>query len=102
MIDYKKYVVHCQKDKYDVYIGRPSQWGNPFSHKPSSIAEVKVDSREEAIECFKNYLIATPWLVEAAKKELKGKILGCWCSPQSCHGEILAKIANSEDDEINW
>lgn len=102
MIDYKKYVVHCQKDNYDVYIGRPSQWGNPFSHKPSSIAEVKVDSREEAIECYKNYLIATPRLVEAAKKELKGKILGCWCSPQSCHGEILAEIANSEDDEINW
>lgn len=27
----KGYVVHCKKDKYDVYIGRPSKFGNPFS-----------------------------------------------------------------------
>ena len=25
-------VVHCKKELYDVYIGRPSKWGNPFSH----------------------------------------------------------------------
>ena len=29
MIMYK--VVHCKKEKYDVYIGRPSKWGNPFT-----------------------------------------------------------------------
>jgi hypothetical protein len=23
-------VVHCKKEKYDIYIGRPSKWGNPF------------------------------------------------------------------------
>ncbi|MGA9172340.1 MAG: DUF4326 domain-containing protein [Nitrososphaeraceae archaeon] len=23
-------VVHCKKEKYDIYIGRPSRWGNPF------------------------------------------------------------------------
>lgn len=23
-------VVHCKRARYDVYIGRPSQWGNPF------------------------------------------------------------------------
>lgn len=25
-----KRVVHCKKEPYDVYIGRPSKWGNPF------------------------------------------------------------------------
>lgn len=25
-------VVHCKKEPYDVYIGRPSKWGNPFTH----------------------------------------------------------------------
>jgi hypothetical protein len=25
-------VVHCQREPYDVYIGRPSDWGNPFTH----------------------------------------------------------------------
>ena len=23
-------VVNCRKDSYDIYIGRPSLWGNPF------------------------------------------------------------------------
>ena len=29
-------VVHCKKANYDVYIGRPSKWGNPFTHLPST------------------------------------------------------------------
>jgi len=98
MSAYSKYVVHCQKDTYDVYIGRPSKFGNPFSNRGGTLAECIVDTREEAIECYRNYILATPWLLEAVKKELKGKVLGCWCSPLSCHGEILAEIANSEDD----
>ena len=24
-------VVHCKKSLYDVYIGRPSKWGNPLT-----------------------------------------------------------------------
>ncbi len=23
-------VVHCKRERYDVYIGRPGPWGNPF------------------------------------------------------------------------
>lgn len=26
----RKHVVHCQELRHDVYIGRPSKWGNPF------------------------------------------------------------------------
>jgi len=26
----KPTVVHCKRAEYDVYIGRPSRWGNPF------------------------------------------------------------------------
>lgn len=89
-------VVHCKKEPYDIYIGRPSKFGNPFSHLPGTLAIHKVDSREQAIEYFENYIRATPWLLKAAKDELKGKILGCWCSPQACHGEVLIKIANEE------
>ncbi len=93
----KKLVVHCKKEPYDVYIGRGSKWGNPFSHKRSQLAEVIVDTREEAIECYKNWLSTRPDLIEAAKKELKGKVLGCFCDPLDCHGHVLAKIANEEE-----
>jgi len=97
----KSRVVHCKKDKYDVYIGRPSKFGNPFSLLPGTLAIHKVDSREEAIECYRNYIMNTPWLLEAAKNELKGKILGCWCHPLSCHGDVLVEIVNTESEENN-
>jgi hypothetical protein len=89
-----KFVVHCKKEPFDVYVGRPSEWGNPFSDSPKSIAEVKVDSREEAIACYEEWLRQNPEMVERAKRELKGKVLGCWCAPKACHGDVLARIAN--------
>lgn len=89
------YVVHCNKAKYDVYIGRPSIWGNPFSHLPNSAAQYRVWSREEAIAKYREWLISQPELVQRAKSELRGKILGCWCAPAACHGDVLSEIANS-------
>ncbi len=37
--------------------------------------------------------LANPALREKLP-ELKGKILGCWCAPEACHGDILAELAN--------
>jgi hypothetical protein len=31
-------------------------------------------------------------------KELKGKVLGCWCHPKGCHGHVLAKLVNNLSD----
>jgi hypothetical protein len=94
-------VVHCKKEPYDVYIGRPSRFGNPFSHLPGTLAQWKVDTREEAIECFKNYLMNTPMLLKAVKEELRDKILGCWCRPEfPCHGDVLLEISNKDDDSV--
>jgi Domain of unknown function (DUF4326) len=89
-------VVHCKKDKYDVYIGRPSMFGNPFSHRGGTLAQFQVETREEAISYYENYARATPYLMKAIKEELRGMILGCWCKPLDCHGDILMKIANED------
>jgi len=89
----KRFVVHC-KQPHDVYIGRPSDFGNPFTHLEYGLAKFKVASREEAIEKFEVWLLAQPELVARVKQELKGKVLGCWCAPKKCHGDILARIAN--------
>jgi hypothetical protein len=70
-----------------VYIGRPSKWGNPF-------AIGRDGSRSDVVQKFKQYLDENPALKEAAKKELKGKNLVCFCAPLSCHGDILLQIAN--------
>jgi len=86
-------VVHCKKEKYDVYIGRPSKWGNPFTHKAGTCAQFIQPSREESVECYRRWLLTQPHLM-AALPELKGKVLGCWCKPNSCHGDVLAELAN--------
>lgn len=92
-------VVHCKNNPYDVYIGRPSKWGNPYSHKENTLAEFKVKSRKEAIEKYESYLLSNPVLMNSIG-ELKGKTLGCWCKPKSCHGDILAKYANGIDTKL--
>jgi len=83
-------VVHCKKEDYDVYIGRPGPWGNPFEIG-------KHGDREEVVEKYAEWLLAQPELVEKAKQELKGKVLGCWCAPKLCHGDILSQIANERE-----
>lgn len=88
-------VVHCKKEKYDVYIGRPSIWGNPYTHikDKNTKAEFIVNSREEAIQKYEEYLRNQPDLLKLLPT-LKNKILGCWCSPKSCHGDIIIKLYN--------
>lgn len=99
-LDKNSRVVHCKRDPFDVYIGRPGPWGNPFSHNPKSIAEIKVETREEAIIKFESWLLSQPELVKKVKSELKGKVLGCWCRPwHACHGDVLARIANEETEQ---
>lgn len=77
-------IVHCKKEPYDVYIGRPSKWGNPFTIG-------KDGTRNEVIEKYRKWILTQPQLL-ADLKELKGKILGCWCYPQHCHGEVLEQL----------
>lgn len=76
-----------------IYIGRPSKWGNPFSHLPNTLAKFRVTSRDEAIASFAAWIKTQPQLM-AALPELKGKVLVCWCAPLACHGEVLAELAN--------
>lgn len=85
-------VVHCKREAYDVYIGRPGRWGNPYTHLPSAPEEFRVSSREEAIAMYEIWLKQQPELM-AALGELKGKVLGCWCSPRPCHGDVLVRLA---------
>ncbi len=78
-------VVHCKRQPYDIYIGRPSKWGNPF-------VIGKDGNRDEVIAKYAEWIKTQPELM-AALPELKDKILGCWCRPYKCHGDVLAKLA---------
>lgn len=80
-------VVHCKREKYDVYIGRPSKWGNPFKITGD-------ETREQVIEKYRQWLLGNPILMSQLP-ELKGKVLGCWCKPKACHGDVLAELADA-------
>jgi len=77
--------------KYDIYIGRGSIWGNPYSHLAVSAAEFQVQTREEAIQCYRSYILGRPDLLSQLDT-LYGKILGCWCVPKLCHGQVLIEL----------
>ena len=47
---------------------------------------------------FEAWFRKQPKLMAAAKKELKGKALACWCRPErACHGDVLARIAEEPE-----
>jgi hypothetical protein len=98
-----------------VYVGRPSQWGNPYPLKPFT--------RDEAVRLFRNsargvwspsdcpdrwlslaYRRHTEWLrrfgrgwhpTEAIQHVLRGLDLACWCPlDEPCHADVLLELAN--------
>ena len=90
----KTKVVNLLHDRYQTFIGRPGIWGNPF------IVGIH-GTRQEVVQKYREYLLATPALVELARKELKGKVLGCFCKPLECHGDVLVELienANTNTD----
>lgn len=96
----KTRVVNRRKEPFDCYIGRPSIWGNPFSHMPGTAAKFVVATRQDALDKFREWFLSQPELVERARRELKGKVLGCWCRPASCHGDVIAEIVDGAIEDI--
>jgi len=94
-------VVNIRQEDFDIYIGRGncpktgiiSKWGCPFTiikDRPTLAKEV-VESKEEALAKYKEYVLASPELM-AALDELEGKVLGCFCKPEPCHGDVLLEL----------
>lgn len=80
----------------DIYIGRrmtmggwnlpQSKWANPFKIKDFGTIE-------ECLNEYEKYVRNNPNLIKSLH-ELQNKILGCWCKPNPCHGDILLKLLN--------
>jgi hypothetical protein len=79
-------VVHCKREAYDVYVGRPSKWGNPFREGVNG-------TRADVIEQYARWIRTQPQLMRDLH-ELRGKTLACWCAPKACHADVLIKLAN--------
>lgn len=88
-------VVH-KMDKHDVFIGRPSILGNPYTHLTGNTrAQYKVNTREEAIEMFERYAWERMHQDKefcAAILDCEGKTVGCFCKPKACHGDCFDRL----------
>jgi hypothetical protein len=90
-------VVNLYKEPYDIYIGRGSKWGNPFTTNKDkeTLASEIVETSEEAISKYKEYVLNTPDLMQSLD-ELEGKTLGCFCKPKPCHGDVLLELLSQK------
>lgn len=85
----KTKVVNKKKEPFDVYIGRGSKWGNPFP-----VLNYSKEERDRVCDEYEKWFWTTDLINDI--HELKGKTLGCFCKPKRCHGDFLAKLANSK------
>lgn len=92
-----------------VYVGRPSEWGNPFEtgmrlhievERPATTGphrRIWLNNSETAVAMFRAWALsqihfhrATGWI-----EQLRGKDLACWCPlDQPCHADVLLELAN--------
>jgi hypothetical protein len=61
-----------------------SFWANPFHIGRDG-------TRDEVIAKYEAWIRQSPEH-RARLPELAGKALGCWCSPQRCHGDVLVRL----------
>lgn len=79
-------------DACDAYIGRGSDWGNPYAigfdgDRDEVIRKYQYDFERGFLKSNKEHALC-----------LSGKTLGCHCKPASCHGDVIANYLNSLDD----
>lgn len=93
------------RDPRHEYIGRnmvfyvgpgaaQSKWSNPFL--------VKKHGRKKCLELYRSWVVSgvNPLTKKRRKGgplfaelgELRGKVLGCWCKPEACHGDVLQEL----------
>lgn len=83
-----------------VKVDRTTKWGNPFvPGKPGGVYSAKVKDRRHAYLLYKSIARDNEALVAAARIELRGKNLACWCPHDNpyedcCHAAVLLEIAN--------
>ena len=60
--------------------------------------------RQEVIDKYRKYILHKIDQGEITKEEimrLRGKNLGCWCSPEPCHGDVLVELIHQIQTENN-
>lgn len=75
-----------------VYVGRGTFW-----HRLYYVLTERYSDPRMALEKYEIFC-RTPGIAQRIRTELKGKDLVCVCAPWPCHGDVLLKIANEEEE----
>lgn len=81
-------------------LGKTSGQHHGFRHPDGTTTThlVQDATREQAVAMYRDWLDQRPSLAEAARTELRGRDLMCWCPPgEPCHGDVLLEIANQPE-----
>lgn len=90
----KTSVVNIKYGTYDVYIGRPSAFGNPY-------VVARDGTGEEVVDLYRQYFHMRIGRDEQFRKRvaaLKGKVLGCYCKPLPCHGDVIVEYLEGNNE----
>jgi hypothetical protein len=101
------HVVHVKSHAFAHYIGRGwmprvpaskvqpahANLGNPFvigqrlpfRHGPGL-------DRAQVISEYETWARSKPEVMERIKALPENAVLGCWCKPQACHGDVIVKL----------
>ncbi|MGE0825239.1 MAG: DUF4326 domain-containing protein [Candidatus Binatia bacterium] len=76
-------------------VANPAKWANHYAWWARG-------GYAAAAEMFRDYIMRRPRLIEAAKHELRGKNLACWCPlNKPCHADVLLALANTPGSRIS-
>lgn len=92
----KTEIVNVKDTEYDVYIGRKNRHIGEKGSFLANIFSVKMHGREGAIARYRVWFHDMLKNAEFKSKilALRGKTLGCWCKPLSCHGDVIVRYLN--------
>ncbi|SDT36843.1 protein of unknown function [Jiangella sp. DSM 45060] len=85
-----------------IVVARPTAWGNPFRIGDADpvTGEIIAD-RAGAVAAFVKANGDRPAWAVAARRELGGRDLACWCPlDEPCHADVLLRIANARGDGV--
>jgi len=102
-----------RKPEGAIVVTRPTRWGNPWREGTTSWTvgpggvidrSGKVLTRQDTVDSYRNSIRSSPDMLAAARRELGGHDLACWCplpadgEPDICHARVLIDLANSQED----
>lgn len=66
-------------------IDRRTKFGNPFRIGRDG-------DRERVVQLFEQYARVNIQLLDAIRSLPADAVLGCWCKPEACHGDVIVRL----------